>query len=753
LSFFRRLPPPIGVSSRDSWRLAHVTLLSVLPRELRSSLRLTLRAKVALIAAAAVGLGLGLFGLRMSVDLEQTARGRIRERLEAVATTTASSIDGDAHERIYAAADPEFLQIRGILRAAQNANHLGSDRISTLRPVPGAENFVTIVTLGNAPENFVGHLYENPDAAALPEFRAVMRQVLRDGRPRSGPIWSDARGTWISVFAPIRDHTGRTVALLEADDSTARVTEIARRWWQENFPFALGAIAAAAALAFFVSFRISTPVIDVTRRISAIAEGKQGWDQTVPQQGSDEIAQLAAAYNAVAARWRGLFETVGGSAEQVQQAAARARREAEKLTRGTRRAMDRLDAMRAGTEAVTDGAQQIREQTEDLSAAADQAASSAAQREATARETADQGARLSDTLAAESAGLANLENHVQAIERSLADARDAMAGAAGGVSQLGSSASAMETFFDETARQSRRVSEIAGIGRRAVEESERGLAQVAQASGRVSRTIDGLREKTRRIGAIAAAVESTASEARLLGLNASIIAEKAGEKGGAFAVVAAEVESMGNRTHQAAKEIRATLEEIRRDVSRVVDAAREEAETVGRGLPLAEEAGRQFQELMEGAERVSASLVPAARAVSEQASATRDVTRALERIVAQLSEIESAAVEQTREVLSISRQSQAMRDIALAAALSAKAEERGARESALAVRRIAEGLSRTDTTAAGQAEAAGAVLRGTAEVFELVERAVATIDRLSEVSAALERETATLTRAVRSGQG
>jgi methyl-accepting chemotaxis protein len=716
-------------------------------------LRLTLRAKVALIAAVAVAVGLSLFGLRMSVDLERTAEAQVRERLEAVATTTAADIDGDAHERIYSAADPEFLQIRGILRAARDANHLDSRGISTLRPVPGADNFVTVVTLRSAPQNYLGHLFETADSGAFPEIRAAMKDVLRDGRPRSGPTWSDSRGKWISVFAPIRDHTGRAVALLEADESTARMAAIVQRWWQENFPFALGAVVVAAALAFLVSFRVSSPVVAVTRRISAIAQGQQGWDQTVPQQGDDEVARLAAAYNAVAGRWRSLFQTVEGSADQVQRAAVRARREAEKLTRGTRRAMDRLDAMRSGAEAVTAGARQIHEQTEDLSAAADQASTSAAQREATAREMAERAARLSDALEAGSTDLASLEEHVRAIERSLTDARDAAAGAAGGVHQLGSSARAMEKFFDETAQQSRSVSKIAEIGRRAVEESERGLGEVAEASERVTRTIEGLREKARRIGTITAAVENMASEARLLGLNASIIVEKAGGSGGAFAVVAAEVEKMGSRARAAAQAIRAALEDIRTDVGRVVEAAHVEAETVARGLPLAEEAGRQFQALIDGAKGVSTALIPAARAVSEQAAAAREVTSALERVVTRFGEIESTAARQTRDVLSISRQAQAMRDIALAAASSAKGEERGARESTLAVRRIAEGLSWTDTTASTQAEAADAVLRGTAEVCELVERAVATIGRLSEVSAALERETATLTRAVRSGQG
>ena len=114
---------------------------------------------------------------------------------------------------------------------------------------------------------------------------------------------------------------------------------------------------------------------------------------------------------------------------------------------------------------------------------------------------------------------------------------------------------------------------------------------VTEATG----TINSLGEASDRIGAVLEAIRRIAKQTRMLALNATVEAERAGEAGLGFAVVAGEVKRLADDTANATEQIEDRIAEIRRtgkypwgleeQVLRRIDAIYALSDRVGLSLP------------------------------------------------------------------------------------------------------------------------------------------------------------------------
>jgi aerotaxis receptor len=97
-----------------------------------------------------------------------------------------------------------------------------------------------------------------------------------------------------------------------------------------------------------------------------------------------------------------------------------------------------------------------------------------------------------------------------------------------------------------------------------------------EAVARVGATMNGISASAARIVDIIGLIDGIAFQTNILALNASVEAARAGEQGRGFAVVAGEVRNLAQRSANAAREIKALIEESVRKVgegSELVDAA------------------------------------------------------------------------------------------------------------------------------------------------------------------------------------
>jgi len=134
----------------------------------------------------------------------------------------------------------------------------------------------------------------------------------------------------------------------------------------------------------------------------------------------------------------------------------------------------------------------------------------------------------------------------------------------------------------------------------------------------VTRTVQAMGEinsSSNKISDIITTIDGIAFQTNLLALNAAVEAARAGEQGRGFAVVASEVRSLAQRSAEAAKEIKALIEDS--------------VGKVNTGTQLVDESGKTLEEIIEGTQKVADIVAEIAAASIEQASGIDQVNNAI----------------------------------------------------------------------------------------------------------------------------
>lgn len=177
----------------------------------------------------------------------------------------------------------------------------------------------------------------------------------------------------------------------------------------------------------------------------------------------------------------------------------------------------------------------------------------------------------------------------------------------------------------EVLDQARRTGEVSREGSAAVGAVTDGMGAIREKVEQIARSILALSERAQRIGEIVEAVNGIADQSKLLALNASIEAAKAGEYGKGFAVVASEVRELAERSQRCTREIRGILKEVQQATSSAVMATEEGSKAVDQGLGLVETTRTTIATLDGTIQATGRSVEHIVRSVDQQATAVNQI--------------------------------------------------------------------------------------------------------------------------------
>jgi methyl-accepting chemotaxis protein len=162
----------------------------------------------------------------------------------------------------------------------------------------------------------------------------------------------------------------------------------------------------------------------------------------------------------------------------------------------------------------------------------------------------------------------------------------------------------------------------------AAEKATGAMASVRESSAQVNETMEGLAQKSERIGGMVDTITGIASQTNLLALNAAIEAARAGEQGRGFAVVAEEVRKLAEESQAAAQQISDLNSEIQAETQRALSVVQQSVALTEGGTEVVEHAreafaaiGKSVADINERISQLTSSTTEVA-AVAEQSSAS-----------------------------------------------------------------------------------------------------------------------------------
>jgi methyl-accepting chemotaxis protein len=168
----------------------------------------------------------------------------------------------------------------------------------------------------------------------------------------------------------------------------------------------------------------------------------------------------------------------------------------------------------------------------------------------------------------------------------------------------------------------------AAVVRQTLEAMDLIAAKVQSSAG----TVESLGQRGDQIGAIVATIEEIADQTNLLALNAAIEAARAGEQGRGFAVVADEVRRLAERTTEATGEIGGMIKAIQDETRVAVRSMEDGVRQVEIGSEKAAGSGEALQEILSQIASLNMQISQIATAAEEQTATTNEINNSVQRM-------------------------------------------------------------------------------------------------------------------------
>jgi methyl-accepting chemotaxis protein WspA len=217
---------------------------------------------------------------------------------------------------------------------------------------------------------------------------------------------------------------------------------------------------------------------------------------------------------------------------------------------------------------------------------------------------------------------------------------------AAAVKEISTTSRELVHTMEEVTQATSQTATLADSGRTGLEAMETAMRNLDAASSSISERLAVINERAAAIGGVTTTITKVADQTNLLSLNASIEAEKAGEYGRGFSVVAREIGRLADQTAVATLDIGRIVKEMQSAVSSGVMEMERFAGEVRTGIDQAGRIGVQFSRILEQVD----GLLPRFAEVHEGMRAQSTGAQQINEAVLQLAEAAHHSADSVREL-------------------------------------------------------------------------------------------------------
>ncbi len=216
---------------------------------------------------------------------------------------------------------------------------------------------------------------------------------------------------------------------------------------------------------------------------------------------------------------------------------------------------------------------------------------------------------------------------------------------------------------NEAASASRTADEQASMGNQVVTSAISGINKLAEQVSDTATAIKDLESESHNISTVLNVIQEIAEQTNLLALNAAIEAARAGEQGRGFAVVADEVRTLAQRSHESTKEINIIINRLQEKSTTAVAAMESGLNQTEETVDQARQAGEALQEITRAVTAITDMNLQIASAAEEQTAVAEEINRNVVNITQIADETTEGAQETTETSRVLTKMAVELRDM------------------------------------------------------------------------------------------
>lgn len=220
------------------------------------------------------------------------------------------------------------------------------------------------------------------------------------------------------------------------------------------------------------------------------------------------------------------------------------------------------------------------------------------------------------------------------------------------VKEISATSQELLRTMDDVTTTTAETAEVANQGRTGLGGMEATMRHLAEATGSISSKLAVISERAKKITSVVTTITKVADQTNLLSLNAAIEAQKAGEYGVGFAVVAREIRRLADQTAVATLDIEQIVGEMQSSVSSGVMEMDHFTEEVRKGVTETTRLSGQFAQVIERVEALNPQFQAVHQGMQAQTTGAEQISDAM----LQLNEVAQRSDDSSRNLQTVASQ-------------------------------------------------------------------------------------------------